>query len=186
MSLAKTIPSVIQQMILTRMTTLFLTGAGGDLSAAREAAVPMLATYHPETAEELRLAAQIISFSLQAFEALSQASAPDINMSRTLRLRGSAVSLNRESEKDQRRLDQIQQARRAATPAQPEQARPTPAQTMDKSAPPAPTNQSRTHAYDQQDLRIAASLKRAGARTAASHSTDSVSSVQTLCSSVSA
>lgn len=52
-----------------------------------------------ETEDELRLAASIIGFSFQALEALGQAAAPDRPITRTLRLRGGAVSLNRACQK---------------------------------------------------------------------------------------
>jgi hypothetical protein len=79
----------------------------------------MLTVYHPETEDELCLAAQIISFSFHPLEALGQAAAPDMPLTRVLRLRGSAVSLSRESHKAQRRLDKLQAARRAGIPVQP-------------------------------------------------------------------
>jgi hypothetical protein len=117
MSLAATIPALILDTILGRLALLFLTAAGGDLAAARHAAAQMLADYHPETQDELRLAAEIISFSFHALEALGQAASPGIPLNHTLRLRGSAVSLNRAAHKAQRRLDQLRKARHTATPA---------------------------------------------------------------------
>jgi hypothetical protein len=119
MSLAATLSAVILDTILGRIALLFLTGAGGDLGAARRAAVQMLAAYHAETDDELRLAAEIVSFSFHALEALSQAMTPDMSLNHKLRLRGSAVSLSRESHKAQRKLDQLQKARRDGHPAQP-------------------------------------------------------------------
>src|SRR5271170_8050747 len=128
MSLAKTLPAAVLETILTHLAALFLTGAAGDMTAAGEAAAQMLSAYHPETEDELRLAANVISFSFQALEALGQAATPDMPLTRTLRLRGSAVSLSRESHKAQRRLDKLQTARRAGIPAatQPEPAQPEP------------------------------------------------------------
>jgi hypothetical protein len=120
MSLPTTLPAAILDTILGRLALLFLSGAAGDLTAARHAAARMLASYHPETEDELRLAANIISFSFHALEALSQAATPDMPLTRILRLRGSAVSLSRESHKAQRRLDQLQKARRDGLQAQPE------------------------------------------------------------------
>ena len=79
--------------------------------------------------DELRLAANIVSLSFQALEALSQAATPDMPLTRTLRLRGGAVSLSRESHKAQRRLDKLQTARRAGIPAE---AQPNPAQPEPK------------------------------------------------------
>ena len=113
MSLPTSLPAVILETILTHLATLFLTGAAGHTIAARQAAAQMLAAYNPENEAELRLAATVIGFSFHALEALSQATGPDMSLTRVLRLRGSAVSLSRESHKAQRKLDQLQQARRA-------------------------------------------------------------------------
>jgi hypothetical protein len=144
MLLAKTLPAAILETILARLALLFLTGAAGDMTAARQAAAQMLAAYHPETEDELRLAASIVGFSFQALEALGQAATQDMPLTRVLRLRGSAVTLNREANKAQNRLDQLRKTRREAVPAptrsetvvsvraeqtaQPEPAQPEPAQ----------------------------------------------------------
>src|ERR1700722_18763975 len=90
--LAKTLPSAVLETILTHLAALFLTGAGGDMIAAREAAAQMLSAYHPETKDEPHPPANVISFSFQALEALSP---PDMPLTRALRLRGSAVGLSR-------------------------------------------------------------------------------------------
>jgi hypothetical protein len=127
MSLLTAFPTTILDTILGRLAVLFLTGAAGDLVTARHAAAQMLAGYHPQTENELRLAAEIISFSFHALEALSQAATPDMSLTKILRLRGSAVSLSRETHKSERRLDQLQNARRAGPPAQPETDAPQPA-----------------------------------------------------------
>jgi len=120
MSFPSTLPTAILDTILGRLALLFLTSTAGDLIAARRAAAQMLAGYKPETADELRLAAEIIGFSLHALEALGQAAAPDMPLTKILRLRGCAVSLSRETHKAERRLDQLQKARRAGIPAQSE------------------------------------------------------------------
>ena len=119
MSLPTTIPPVILDTILRRLTQLFLTGAADDPIAARHAAAHMLAAYHTETEEELTLAAEIVSFRLHTLEALSYAADPDLSLNKILRLRGGAVSLSREAHKSQRKLDQLQRDRRAGLPAQP-------------------------------------------------------------------
>jgi hypothetical protein len=117
-----TIPPAILDTILTNLALIFLTGAHGSETAARDAAGQMLAAYNPETPAELRLAANIVSFSFHALEALSQSATPDMPLTRVLRLRGSAVSLSRESHKAERRLEQVQKARHDGIPAQPEPA----------------------------------------------------------------
>jgi hypothetical protein len=112
----------ILDTILGRLALLFLAGANNDLPNARLAAAQMLQSHDPQTERELRLAAKIISFSLHALEALSQAATPDMPLNKILRLRGGAVSLSREADKAERRLEQIQQARRDAIQPQPAEA----------------------------------------------------------------
>jgi hypothetical protein len=119
MSLSANLPAAIVDTILGRLACLFLTGAAGDPTAARHAAGQMLAAYRPQTGNELRLAAEIISFSFHALDALAQAADSDLSLNRKLRLRGSAVSLSRESHKSQRKLDQLQKASHAETSVQP-------------------------------------------------------------------
>jgi hypothetical protein len=111
-----TLPAAIVETILARLALLFLIG---DEAAARHAAADMLAYYHPQTTAELRLAANAISFSFHALEALSQAALPDMSLNKILRLRGSAVSLSRESFKAERRLNHVQQARHTGHPEPP-------------------------------------------------------------------
>jgi hypothetical protein len=186
-SFPTTLPAAILETILARLATLFLIGASGDSIAARQAASHMLAAYRPETEDELRLAANIICFSFQALEALSQAAAPDISLTRILRLRGGAVSLSRESAKAERRLGQLQQARQQPIQApsaeiQPETSQPEPAQpnpkiektlaliqdTTDIAVAAKDKNLTWTQAFEQRqrDTRIAASLERARIRVA--------------------
>jgi hypothetical protein len=125
MSLFHTFPAAILDTILGRLALLFITGAAGDLGTARQAAAQMLGAYHVETEDELRLAAEIVSFSFHALEALSQATTPDMPLTKILRLRSSAVSLSRETHKAERRLDQLQKARLAGIQAQSTQVQPT-------------------------------------------------------------
>jgi len=183
MSLAATLSAAILDTILGRLALLFLSGAAGDLTAARNAAAQMLAAYHPQTEDELRLAAEIVGFSFHALEALGQAAGPDMPLTRVLRLRGSAVSLSRESHKAQRRLDHLQKARRTGSPAAIETQTPQPAQTPPKiekaldliqetrqvAAVAKATGQTWTQAYQQRQRTkgIANNLKKNQARHAA-------------------
>ena len=120
MSLPATIAKAIMDTVLSRLAPLFL--AAADIQAAQDAARQMLAAYNFETPDELSLAAEIISLQFHALEALSDAADPDLSLNRKLRLRGSAVSLSRESHKAQRKLDQLQRARRAGTQPHPVEA----------------------------------------------------------------
>ena len=126
MPLPTAIPQAILNTILNRLAQLFLSGAAGDLTVARQAASQMLAAYNPETPYELSLAAEVISLGLHTLEALSYASNPDLSLNKILRFRGSAVSLSREQHKAQRKLDQLQRARRAGTQPQVPETQPEP------------------------------------------------------------
>lgn len=137
MSLPTTLPAAILETILIRLAGLFLAGAGGDISAARHAASHMLAAYHPGTEDELRVAANIVIFSFQALEALGQAAAPDMPLTRILRLRSGAVSLSREAAKAERRLTELQKARRQAVTVQPAAIQTEPAKPERKSKKPS-------------------------------------------------
>ncbi len=110
MSLAD-LPEAFLQTILHQIAQLLLEGAGGDMDTARHAAAATLSAYDPQTEAELRLAARIIGFSLQAGEALAQAADPDMPLTRVLRLRTGAVSLSREAEKAERRLEKLRNDR---------------------------------------------------------------------------
>jgi hypothetical protein len=101
-------------------------------------------------------------------------------LTKILRLRGSAVSLSRESDKAQRRLEHLQQTHRQTEAIRPkaietEAIRPEaarPEATRPEAEPPlapASAKLTWTQAYEQRqrDQRIAASLKRAEARVAA-------------------
>ena len=116
MSLPAAITPAILDTVLGHLAPHFLTSTNGDLPAARHAASHVLVAYNVETEEELRLAAEIVSFGFHALEALGEAAAADLPVNKTLRLRGSAVSLSREAHKAQRKLDQLQRARLAAPP----------------------------------------------------------------------
>ena len=173
MSLPSTIPAALLETILIRLATLLLAGANGNMEAARQAAANTLAAYHPQTEDEVRLAANIVCFGLQALEALAQASEPDLAITRILRLRGSAVSLSREAGKAERRLEQLKTARQQQIQAEPEPEpapKPQTATIQPTIAQTAKANgQSWSKAYEdhQRELRIAASIKKAEARVAA-------------------
>jgi hypothetical protein len=116
-------PSICQTVLdtaLARLAVLFVATAAGNPAIAKEAARRTLAAYNVWTEEELCLAAQIISLRFHILEVLAQAVGPESAPNRTLHLRGSAVSLSREAHKAQRKLDQLQSARRLETRPQQE------------------------------------------------------------------
>ncbi|WP_428541265.1 hypothetical protein [Rhodopila sp.] len=154
-NLPTTLPIALLETILTRIAPLFLIGAPNNPDAARDAAAHMLAAYHPETTQELRLAANIVAFSFQSLEALSQAATPDMSLTRVLRLRGSAVTLTRESAKAERRLAELQTARGNATtqPAETHPAEAQPAEAQPAEAQPAEPKRTETLAEPKPDTR---------------------------------
>ena len=120
------VTSTVLDTLLTHLAGHFLVASNGDVPTARHAASRLLAAYNAETEDELRLAAEIVSFSFHALEALGQAADPTLSLNRKLRLRGGAVSLSRQSHKAQRRLDQLRRARLIPPPRRaPSRPRPT-------------------------------------------------------------
>lgn len=110
------LPEIFLNTIVHQIAMLLLPAAGGDQDAARRAATAAIAAYDPKTEAELTLAARIISFSLQAIEALGQAADPAMPLTRVFRLRGGAVSLSREAQKAERQLEQLRKGREAGVP----------------------------------------------------------------------
>jgi hypothetical protein len=175
------VPAVILDTVLARLAPLFLTGAQGNETTARHAAAQMLAAYRPDTEIELHLAANIISFSFHALEALEQAAGPDLPLPRVLRLRGSAVSLSRESHKAERHLEHLQQCRQAGVPPAREPAtQPSPttqkaldliADTRAVSATALRTRQTWTQAYHQRERDRRLAKRAAKQQTTATHAT---------------
>jgi hypothetical protein len=132
-------PAFLEEMV-AHLLHLFIRGAGGDEAAARHAVLSTLAAYHAEDEQELRLAAEIISFGFAALEALAKAMNPDLPLNAVLRLRGNANAAHRSGHQCQRTLDKLRKERRTAavhspapeTPARsaipPEATEPAPAQ----------------------------------------------------------
>jgi hypothetical protein len=93
--------------ILAFLAPLFLNGADGDAQAARVAAAATLHAYAARDEQELRLAAQVIAFSLRALDALARAAEPDLDIKAILRLNGSAASLHRAAMRCQKEFDRL-------------------------------------------------------------------------------
>jgi hypothetical protein len=152
MSLFPSITAIFLDTIIGPLVPWFLTAADGDIKAARHTVISMLASYNVETEEELRLAAEIVSFSFGIMEALSKAMDPDLPLNAVLRLRGSANASQRSKHQCQRVLDRLRKERRTAVaapklPPPAPNVSPDPAHTAQTSSPsqasspaqPAPT-----------------------------------------------
>jgi hypothetical protein len=128
------LPDALFQTILHQVGLLLLRGAGGDMQAARQAASDILRGHLPQTEQELRLATRIVAFTLQAGEALAQAANSDLPLTRVIRLRTGAVSLTREAEKAERRLEKLREARLQGLPEELEPAPEAEAPSVEKTA----------------------------------------------------
>jgi hypothetical protein len=191
MPLTPNLPAAILETILSGITTLFLAGANGDATVARQAATELLTDYRPQNAAELSLAATIISCGFRSLDILVQASATDLPIPAMLRLHGSAVSLSREAAKAQRHLALLQKERKQTRPAQPVQFEPDPAPAPQpvQEAPARPLGPiaafakergitwSKAYQERERERRIAASLKRAEAKVAASNAPTAAAAV---------
>ena len=115
MSIVSRFPAALLETILFPLASILL-AAADDRDAARLVAIETLESYDPQNAEELRLVAKLVCFSLQSMQALGQAAGADLPLTRVLRLRGGAISLTRAAERAQRRLQALRQARRDGVP----------------------------------------------------------------------
>ena len=106
-------PAFLEEMV-AYLLHLFIRGAGGDEAAARYAVLSTLAAYDPKDEQELRLAAEIISFGFAALEALAKAMNPDLPLNAVLRLRGNANAAHRSGHQCQRTLDKLRKERRTS------------------------------------------------------------------------
>jgi hypothetical protein len=109
-----TIAPAFLEEIVAYLLHLFIRGASGDEAAARHAVLGTLAAYDPEDEQELRLAAEIISFGFATLEALAKAMNPDLPLNAVLRLRGNANAAHRSGHQCQRTLDKLRKERRMA------------------------------------------------------------------------
>jgi hypothetical protein len=166
--MSTTITPAIMDTILEHLAPHFLLGADNDLPTARQAASQMLAAYAVETDEELRLAAEIVSFGFHALEALSEAAPADLSLNKKLRLRGSAVSLSREAHKSQRKLDQLQRARLTAS-RQPEAQPPPLEMTREPIQTTTQKDGPKLHTPSRQQRRAAMRIGEIANRNAAHH-----------------
>ncbi|HYZ23258.1 MAG TPA: hypothetical protein VE690_13985 [Rhodopila sp.] len=110
--------------ILAFLAPLFLDGPQGNPQAARVAAAEALQAYAARSEEELRLAAQIICFSLRALDALARAADPDLDVKTILRLNSSATSLNQAAIRCRKELDRLRAQPFAQKPSQDSPAEP--------------------------------------------------------------
>jgi hypothetical protein len=98
--------NALMNLIVAFLAPVFLGITGGDLTMARMAAIETINDYRARNQADLIAIAQIILCGLAALGSLSQSMDDSISLSMVLRLRGSAVSLNRSAEQNRRVLRQ--------------------------------------------------------------------------------
>ena len=182
MLLATICSPIMLEAFVAPLVALLLTGVPNSKDTARQAVIETLADYHPANLDELRLVTQIVGCGLRSIQAIEESAAPDLPLPAMLRVMNSAVSLSRAAEAARKRLKDLQANRQQAPTQLAPATRPAPA-TPQPATPAAEPDLERTkvsaiakangltwtQAYNkrQQDMRIAASLKRAEARVTA-------------------
>jgi hypothetical protein len=168
--------TAVLEAMLTRLARLFLGSAGNDEQTARQAAHHALLAYRPRSDSELMLAAEIVSFSLHALDALNRSMDTDLSVNQICRLRSNAVSLSREAHKAQRKLDQLQKIEPLVEASPPEKQVDTSPQATQSSR---PAGQTWTQAYHQRqrDKRLADRAQKITARTSTASSGISLNTI---------
>jgi hypothetical protein len=98
-------PNLLLELVLVLLTPMFLCVSGGDIPAARQAALETLNAYGARSVLGLIIAAKIIAYELAALASLSQSLADDIPPPLALRFRGNATSLDRSAERNRQALE---------------------------------------------------------------------------------
>ena len=106
---------VITNLIVTLLTPMFVSAAGGDLAFARLAAAETLNSYRAETHVDLITIAKIIAFGLATLGSLSLSMADGLPIQHVLRLHNSANATDRSEHRNRLALKHSQ-TREPVTP----------------------------------------------------------------------
>jgi hypothetical protein len=98
--------NALMSLIVTLLLPTFLGVTAGDIALARMAAIETINDYRARNNADLIAIAQIIACGLASLGSLSLSMDEEISLSMTLRLRNSAVALNRSAEQNRRVLNQ--------------------------------------------------------------------------------
>jgi hypothetical protein len=107
-------------LIVTLMTPMFLSAAGGDLAFARQAAAETLESYRADTHADLITVAKIIAFGLATISSLCLSMADDMPVTQILRLRSNANALDRSEHRNRLALTASRSVQQAAASSEPE------------------------------------------------------------------
>jgi hypothetical protein len=105
---------ILIHLIVTMLTPMFLSAAGGDLNYARMAAAETVETYCGSTLGSLIVIAKIIAFGLAALGSLGLSMEDNLPIETILRLRADAASSDRAEHRNHRLLKQTQTEPRRA------------------------------------------------------------------------
>jgi hypothetical protein len=99
------LPDALIETLILPLIELFLAVAGSDKATAKADALKLIEAHDPKTVIELRLAVRVALFNIRANQAISQASTPGLPPAAATRLTGHGLSLIREADKAERRLE---------------------------------------------------------------------------------
>lgn len=136
------LPDALIEILILPLIELFLAVSGSDRAAAKADALKLIEAYEPKTVIELRLAVRVGLLNVRANQAISHASTPGLPPPVATRLTGHGLSLIREADKAERRLE----TRRAERPHTPEGQKP------EEQVPEGQTPQERRQQAPEPDL----------------------------------
>jgi hypothetical protein len=111
---------ILIELIITLLTPMFLSAAGGNLVHACAAAAETLAAYRVETRHDLITVAKIIAFGLATIDSLSRSMDDDLTLNQILRLRNNANATDRSEHRNRHALEQCRTRQAAESPYTPE------------------------------------------------------------------
>ncbi|MFL5286668.1 MAG: hypothetical protein ACJ8AW_38270 [Rhodopila sp.] len=114
MSFAPNLSDSVVNLVIGPSLPLLLRSAGGAPKAARALVLKLLADHCPQTAGELRLAGEVIGYSLKGMTMLAKSAEPGLTAAETENALMWATRLKRMSDQTLRRLDELQRARAKA------------------------------------------------------------------------
>jgi hypothetical protein len=117
------LPTAFLDILILPLANMLMDASGKDGQTAMNNAMAAIKAFHAVNEAEIRLAIRIATFSIQANIALAQANMPNLPLQVVVRLRQGAVTLIREADKAERRLEKLQDARKKGEtlPAEPPQ-----------------------------------------------------------------
>jgi hypothetical protein len=129
------IPQALLKVLIQPLAALLFDASDNDVKVAWENAIASVKLYAPKSETEVRLAIRTLILNIQANQAAAQASDPSTPAPQAIRTRSGAVSLIREADKAERRLNQLRAARRKAPEQATQAPKPEPQPQPEQTAP---------------------------------------------------